>query len=184
MKSKILALDLGTLTGYSLGEYDGSVFTIVHNGTWELATEKELKFYRKYQNRNIDPRFWSLYIKVLDLLVGNSNEKFTVAYEDVLFSVSTAQTQLWATLRAAVWAAIKVREYRVSGVVPVPVQTIKKFATGSGAADKKFMRIHLLQKHPEIRCDNLDDNAIDAIWLRLYIESKKAGKLDDAVQSS
>jgi hypothetical protein len=46
---------------------------------------------------------------------------------------------------------------------PVPVGTLKKFATGNGSADKESMKKAAKRDNLDVR--DLDDNAIDAYWL-------------------
>jgi len=155
MMTKILALDLGRKTGIACnyGLMPGA-FT----KTW--GTEKEERSWaRDRLNRRQDPRVlrffnWLSSIEPPDIVV----------FEDVEFSTYTYQTQLWAAFRTAVWLSM---QHRL--VECVPVSTLKKFATGSGAADKRAMKKALFTRFPEMRPD-LDDNAIDAMWLLKWAE--------------
>jgi hypothetical protein len=45
---------------------------------------------------------------------------------------------------------------------------LKKFATGSGGADKTGVERALRRQYPRANIEGLDDNAIDAIWLLLW----------------
>jgi len=69
-----------------------------------------------------------------------------------------------AHLRAGLWWSL-VGELAAAGcsVVEVPPKTLKKFATGSGAASKADMRMAAFKR---FGVDNPDDNQVDALWLR------------------
>lgn len=158
---RILALDLGTNTGYAYDDtYEGLTC-----GTWKLASPKEVKEWGQNRlTRRCDPRIDRLFD-----LVSNLQGRFlfdVIVFEDVQFSSSTYQVQLWAALRAAVWLL------GIPGKLPyfdcVPVKTLKLFAAGNGNADKAAMlaaakRKKLLDDPTEF--DDLDDNAIDALHL-------------------
>lgn len=154
----ILALDLGTHTGVA----QGSFLTGFKAGTWTLATPKEIRGWNcQGLLRRLDPRIRRFASKVgeaqlsADLLV----------FEDVQFSSSTFQTQLWSSFRGALWTVA------ICPVACVPVGTLKKFATGSGAADKADMSAALYHKFPQTKNNGWDDNAIDAIWLWLWAQN-------------
>lgn len=155
---KILALDLGSTTGFAYTQPSGNPMISSH--TW--ATAKELFAMRQ---RRDDRRGDLRIIRFYDWLT-NLHAEYTfdaVVFEDVQFSSSTAQTQLWSSFRATVWLAFPstLRE-------AVPVGTLKKFATGSGAADKPAMSAALRKARSSYWNDKLDDNAIDAAWLYLW----------------
>lgn len=151
---KILALDLGTNTGYAAGDTEGSEFTM---GTWKLATGKEVTQWGKERlTRRRDPRPQRLCDNILKL----KSIPDIVVFEDVQFATSTYQTQLWSALRTGVWMCL-------SGVVKfecVPVATLKKFATGNGAATKYHMECDFILKEGG-RGGTYDDNAIDAYFI-------------------
>ena len=132
----ILALDLGTKTGWAmLHENDRS------GGTWVLATPAEIKEQRERgRDRTGDVRFARLLAK----LKGLPHPPDKVFFEDVQFSTTTMQTQLWATFRAAVWATFPGR------CTGVPVGTLKLFATGQGNATKLMLGAYLVKKHPKL----------------------------------
>ena len=168
-----LFLDLGTKTGYCWGYTHQDA--PLHAGTWRLATKDELEQQRKDGNeRRHDIRHQRLYEHLIDSL---EMGVFRIVYEDVLFSSTTDQTQLWASLRAAVWQ-IHVNNKNIE-IQCVPVGTLKKFATGNGGADKEAMA-KALREHaaapPEVRNEmawqgtKLDDNAVDAIWLYFFTQ--------------
>lgn len=159
---RILALDLGTSTGYCYGDSERP--DVLDAGTWKLATPREVTAWGKSRlTRRCDPRVARLagYVRKFPLAE-------LVVFEDVQFASSTYQVQLWASLRAALWL-----DYPPgTNFECVPVSTLKKFATGSGGADKGLMRYSLqtnsgFDKVFPVQAD-WDDNAIDAIWIWLW----------------
>ena len=154
---KILALDLGTHTGFAR-----NFGPLPWAGTWHLAKPQEVtEWHQKRLDRRCDPRISRLYAK----LCNNIIEPDLIVFEDVEFTTYTKQTQLWSALRTAIWIAFD----RKAVIECVPVTTLKKFATGSGAADKVGMKRALCKQYPG-EADNLDDNAIDAIWILKWAE--------------
>lgn len=157
MMPKILALDLGTKTGvaWNFGEMPGAA-------TKTLATPKEVAQWRKERlDRRCDPRVTRLYS-----WLAAADAPDIVVFEDVEFQTYTYQTQLWSAFRSALWLAFHMR----SLIECVPVTTLKKFATGSGQADKARMRKALFTRFPQTRPD-LDDNAVDALWILKWAET-------------
>lgn len=149
---RILALDLGTNTGFA-HNFNGDL----EAGTWELATDKEIAAWGKNRlRRRCDPRMQRLSNILVEL-----PKPDIVVFEDVEFSTYTGQTQLWASYRATVWLALGNKCY----LECVPVKTLKKFATNNGSADKAQMAAALYRQQPELKTAGLDDNAVDAIWL-------------------
>ena len=148
----ILALDLGTSTGFCHTIVDGHCA-----GTWVLATDKEVKqWHRDRTARRKDPRIARLYAKLLVV----RPEPDVVVFEDVQFQTYTYQTQLWASFRSALWLS-----FAQTRIEAVPVGTLKKFATGYDKADKATMLKYLIRRFPHENVMGLDDNAVDAIWL-------------------
>jgi len=153
----ILALDLGSTTGIASGLISESRPSIVLARLW--AAPKELRDMRKNRmDRRGDirvTRFFSW------LTTTHQTSKFDlVVFEDVQFSSSTAQTQLWASFRSCVWIA-----FPKSVVEAVPVGTLKKFSAGFGSADKAQMGAALKRCHLDAHALCADDNAVDACWL-------------------
>jgi Holliday junction resolvasome RuvABC endonuclease subunit len=135
-----------------------SEYGIVTGGTWILASPKEITAQKKAGlDRCCDCRFARLQSALTAL------GTFDVCYfEDVQFSVSTQQTQLWASFRCVVTLL-----YPEVTLVAVPVGTLKKFATGSGNAKKEQMAAALVggimvanEKGDGFRA--MDDNEVDA----------------------
>lgn len=166
-----LTLDLGTKTGWALN-VDG----YLQFGTWVLATPKELVAEKKNRmDRRCDLRVIRLFDKVTRALSASGSPFRFVVFEDVQFSSFTKQTQLWSSLRGAVWAAAR-NDGRTT-LECVPVTTLKQFTTGSGAADKDAMAAAMVRHMPDalrICCKKVfkrhdetivDDNAIDALAL-------------------
>lgn len=167
---RILALDLASNCGFA---YNSG--TEYHCGTWQLATEQELKAARKQRlNRRLDPRVIALFRLVQKYQSGHAFDVIT--FEDVQFSSSTLQTQLWASLRAAIWCGGCYGRQPLFDAVPVA--TLKKFATGHGNATKEMMIAALIKTDPEHfskhadptrawfdKTQEIDDNACDAVWL-------------------
>jgi hypothetical protein len=154
----ILALDLGTHTGYAYNIGDK-----FYSGTWSLATAKEITSWGKTRlSRRCDPRVGRLFKKLLDL-VGSMD---AVVYEDVQFSSSTYQVQLWASLRAAVWLS----RWGESGLIIdcVPVATLKKFATGAGNATKEMMCNAVRHRWSDYWNPKGDDNELDAVCIHQW----------------
>lgn len=159
-----LTLDLGTKTGWAYN-LDGKLFA----GTWKLSTDREISEAAKVRlDRRCDPRIYTLFDKVRDV-IAFARPRFIV-FEDVQFSTFTCQTQLWSSLRAAVWLANTL--YPIATFECVPVTTLKKFTTGQGSATKETMRrfVETLKLHQSIEFRKLDDNAIDALALWAWAE--------------
>lgn len=169
---KIVALDLGTLTGYAYRN-----FGAILSGTWILATPREVKAQHLARwDRRRDVRVDRLrqHISELDFVWG--------VFEDVQFASTTYQAHLWASLRATVWLS------HLPEVECCPVGTLKKFATGNGAAKKEAMAKALAQRLPadfqltknkvcDVRTGAvLDDNAVDAVYLLLWAEQALQNK--------
>ena len=56
---------------------------------------------------------------------------------------------------------------RQAEIVPVAINSLKKFATGSGRANKDMMIAAAKQRWPQIAV-HFDDNGADALWLAEY----------------
>jgi len=155
---KILALDLGTKTGVAWN-YGPPLWAT----TWTLATAKEVTTWGKTRlTRRCDPRVPRLYQTLTHIMLPPD----LIVFEDVEFSTYTKQTQLWASFRSALWLASVALG---AAIECVPVTTLKKFATGSGDADKTQMAKAMFTQFPGTPRD-LDDNAIDALWILKWAE--------------
>lgn len=170
----ILALDLGSSTGYALNA--GGEF---HCGTTILATTKELKEQKRFRlDRRMDRRVVTLFQWVKSTVENHLIEN--IVFEDVMFSSTTYACQLWASLRAAVWLACPPNV----GLDCVPVTTLKRFA-GHGAADKNMMARFLCKadnrfvcigkinpklfyRNSEDQLQEIDHNCVDAVWIHRW----------------
>ena len=161
----ILALDIATLTGWAYRDSEG----VVTAGCWVLSKPDEIATAAKLRkDRTLDPRIPALYRCLRDIWnahrTGNGSPHNPVdflVFEDVQFSRYTMQTQLWASLRAAVWL------FCYNYDVPrdcIAVGTLKKLATGAGNADKSAMIAAATEQFPTVDF-KLDDNAADALHL-------------------
>lgn len=164
----ILALDLGTETGWALSR-DGAVTA----GTWTLATREEVAAARKLRmDRRCDIRFTRLCKNLKEFFPPFSRDGLDwVVFEDVEFVRSRMQAHLWATWRAAVWTTAALG----AEIDCLATGKLKKFATGNGGADKDQMA-RALTLDPRYELDKegihdklmdviLDDNAVDAVHL-------------------
>lgn len=178
---KILALDLGTKTGWALSGWGAAgegeeLLESVSSGTWHLSTEKDRKAAAHLRlDRRGDPRVFTLKAKIERLLPLD-----LIVFEDVQFLSTQLQAQLWASLRAVVW----LQATNLCRVDCLNVSALKKFATGSGAADKDAMARAIAKKMParfvltpgetyvkvtpEMR--PADDNEVDAAHLLLWAQ--------------
>jgi Holliday junction resolvasome RuvABC endonuclease subunit len=167
MALKVLALDLGTQTGfcYNLNQYTEHVW-VEFAGTKTWATAKEITLFRKQRmDRRLDPRIWHFHKWLSHLL--HENKFDIVVFEDVQFSSTVLACQLWASLRSVVWVNC---EDTHTLTECVNVKTLKKWATGDGNATKETMAAFALKSGYEL--PTLDDNGIDAFWLWRWAHEK------------
>lgn len=161
---KILAIDFGTNCGFAYNP-DGKLFA----GTWCLATDGEVKNWGKSRlTRRADPRIHRLYSILRTHADNPARRPDLVVFEDVEFSTFTYSTQMWASLRTAMWCAFG--DYEGVKFDCLGVSALKKFATGSGFAKKPAMADALLKYHPEWKTANFTSDAVDALWLWYWAE--------------
>src|SRR5581483_8203975 len=176
---KTLCLDIGTDTGISLTQGP----ELLSSGTLQLATDEELEQQRREgKERTLDVRF----VRTHAFLTRFIREGVArIVFEDVEFVSTRMQTQLWASLRTAIWTAIL--EHPHVRVFGVPVSILKQFATGNGHAQKLEMAQALAKQFPASyalegefvrKADGAlaDDNEVDAIWLALYTQAVDRGE--------
>jgi len=148
---KILALDLGTTTGWAIGEYSAV----------EPHTKKHIKSGAKsfqpsrYQSHGQRYLSFLLHIEAL-----HKEFAFTsCVYEEVRKHIGTDAAHIYggfvATLQT--WCLQNAIEYR-----GIPVGTIKKHITGKGNAGKEDVIMAVKQK---LNIFPKDDNEADAIAL-------------------
>lgn len=154
---RILAFDLGTTTGWA---YHDTAAPAMFCDSIRLATAKEVTAWGKSRlTRRGDPRIQRFFDFVKEMVSRHAPQ--VVCFEDVQFSTFTGQTQMWASLRAALWLAVGNTFTECIGV-----SALKKFATGSGAATKELMKAELLKKYPLF--STRGDDAVDAAWVCLW----------------
>jgi hypothetical protein len=154
----------------------------MESGTVVLASQRELRQQRRNGlERRLDLRFTRLLDFILTQVTGGVRR---IVFEDVIFAGSQAQTQLWASLRAAIWAIASQKSVEVQCV---PVATLKVFATSNGSAGKTEMAQALAQSKPDrystnptngvlgLNGRNMDDNEVDAVWLAIYVHAVDLG---------
>jgi len=149
---RILALDLGTRTGWAL--FDNGE---TQSGTWRLATPKEIKAQAAAKRE----RCCDIRAGRLRSLIEGVGPVDRIYFEDVQFVGSVMQVQLWSSLRAMLW--LEACKTMAPRVVAVPVGTLKKFA-GKGNADKAYMARAAAARG--FFKSEADDNEVDA-WLLL-----------------
>lgn len=168
--TKVLALDLGTKTGWALQMPTGERLS----GTKLLLTPKEQK---EQKAKGLDRCCDSRPVRLWEFIRLNAPD--LIAFEDVQFMSTQMQAQLWGSLRGVVQTFYPERK-----ILAVPVGTLKKFATGSGAAKKWQMAAGLALAEPRLwkldgsgektRVFNVaanrdaDDNEVDAVHLLRY----------------
>ncbi len=143
----VLALDLGTTTGWALRGFDG----LITSGT---VSFKPSRFdgggmrYLRFQN----------WLSEMDRLVGPIA---TIYFEEVRRHVGTDASHVFGGLMAVLTAWAEMRGVPYQGT---PVGTIKKHATGRGIAPKQAMidAAHARGFHPK------DDNEADAIAILFW----------------
>lgn len=142
----ILALDLGTTTGWAFGT--GSAFL---SGTWNLRGGRYEGGGMRYL------RFKGF----LDEVVKNA-EVNRIAYEEVRRHAGTDAAHVYGGLQGVLtsWAEEAGIPYEA-----VPVGTIKKFWTGKGNANKAQMIAECVAREITVS----DDNEADAVALLHYV---------------
>lgn len=127
---KTLTLDLGTDTGWALMEGPGNL----QSGFLCLATDDELERQRREgRDRTLDIRFARFHHFVTQHALSGVGR---IVFEDVGFVSTRMQTQLWASLRSAIWMVALT--HPELNLFAVPVATLKQFAAGNCHAGKGF----------------------------------------------
>lgn len=156
----ILSLDLGTNLGWAKYCHVNGVTA----GTMVLASDKNLRHAKALRmDRRLDIR-----IQALSLWLEAQPVDFLV-WEDVRFASSQAQAHLWASLRGVLWSFAARR-----GILTDCLDTgkLKKWTTGSGAADKPAMEAAVRRRWPELVEPGYDDNTYDALALLQFFREK------------
>src|SRR5271154_1030408 len=142
-QSIILALDLGTKTGWAIGDSEG-----FHSGFVDFSTKRieggGMRYLRfdKWLNEEID----------------NVSE---VYFEEVRRHVGTSAAHVYGGFMATLTSWCEENNIPYRGV---PVKVIKKHTTGTGNASKQMVVDALKSSGYEVE----DDNEADAMALLLY----------------
>lgn len=144
---KILALDVATSCGWSLSN-DGSLSL----GIWDLSIKKSqtngIRLLKLWDHLEAIHQEKSLDLIAVEGIGGLRGHAFLV------LSTLRGTVELWCALRGV--------EFRT-----VPPKTIKKYATGTGNANKQQMMDAAKREWPHLRITN-DDRA-DSLWLLDFV---------------
>jgi crossover junction endodeoxyribonuclease RuvC len=144
MTAVILALDLGTTTGWALRPTSGPIahgWMSLKGGRYEGGGMRYLRFSR-----------W------LHEIYGTAGDINAVYFEEVRRHASTDAAHVYGGLMATLTAWCESRNIPYQGV---PVGTIKKHATGKGNADKSIVIGAMRLRGHAV----FDDNEADALAL-------------------
>lgn len=173
----ILALDLGTNTGWALGTEspDGSRLQL---GTWTLMTRRQLVEQAQMRyDRRLDERVCVLWRNIA--AIHQKSRLDWIVFEDVQFASTTLQAHLWASFRTVVWLFCDHHKIKCECLA---TGKLKLHATGHGAATKQMMEAWLIDKRPDLLYrekdeifamdgdGKLDDNSVDAAHLLLWAQ--------------
>ena len=150
----ILALDLGTTTGWALSPPSGSIVS----GTVSFRPSR----YDGGGMRYLRFRNW------LKQLAAGGDAIAAVYFEEIRRHVGTDAAHIYGGFLACLsaWCEEKCVAYQ-----GVPVGTIKRFATGKGNADKAAMIAALRERG----FSPTDDNEADAIAILLWANATAGG---------
>lgn len=144
----ILALDLGTRMGWAMGDK-----SLIHTGFVDLKQDRfegggmrYLRLHHWLDNLDFKPQ--------------------AVYYEEVRRHAGTSAAHVYGGFQSTVCAWCEKHKIPYAGI---PVQTIKKHATGKGNANKSAM----LTAANRAGRDIMDDNEADAYWLLRYVLDEK-----------
>jgi len=154
----ILSIDLGTQTGWAMKCLDGTVVS----GTVSFKPQR----YEGGGMRYLRFKRW------LDELYGSQGAVGQIVFEEVRRHAGTDAAHVYGGLMAHLTAWCEHKKIPYSGV---PVQTIKRYATGNGGA-KKSQIIDWCNKHAHFP---RDDNEADALVLLFYWIDHISGEYQD-----
>lgn len=150
----ILALDLGTITGWAMRGHDGQITS----GTASFRP-------RRFDGGGMRYLRFVNWLTELDQLAGPIA---TIWFEEVRRHAGTDAAHVFGGLLATLTSWAELRGIPYGGV---PVGTIKKFATGKGNANKAAMIDAARAKG----FSPADDNEADAIAILLWAIETKGG---------
>ena len=154
MARSILALDLGTSTGWALQSPDGTITS----GTVSFRPSR----YDGGGMRYVRFRAW------LDGVADDEPDIAAIHFEEVRRHLSTDSSHIYGGQLATLTAWCEQRSIAYQGV---PVGTIKRFITGKGNADK----IAVTEAIRARGYSPADDNEADAISILLWVLETKGG---------
>ena len=150
----ILALDLGTTTGWATRGYDG----LITSGTVSFRPGR-------YDGGGMRYLRFTNWLTELDRLSGPIE---TIHYEEVRRHAGTDASHVYGGLMATLTAWAELRGIPYAGV---PVGTIKRHATGRGNANKQAM----VDAARARGFSPVDDNEADAIAILLWAIETRGG---------
>ncbi|MCZ8149701.1 MAG: hypothetical protein O9325_17855 [Roseomonas sp.] len=151
----VLALDLGTTTGWALRGQDGGITS----GTMTFRPSR----FEGGGMRYLRFRGW------LSEMAGLTSGISRIAFEEVRAHAGTDAAHLYGGFLATLTAWCEQMDIPYEGV---PVGTIKRFATGKGNADKAAMIAAMRTRG----FAPADDNEADAIALLLWATDPQGGR--------
>jgi len=151
----VLALDLGTTTGWALHGQDGGITS----GTMTFRPSR----FEGGGMRYLRFRGW------LTEMAGLANSLSRIAFEEVRAHAGTDAAHLYGGFLAHLSAWCEERGIAYEGV---PVATIKRFATGKGNADKAAMIAAMRARG----FAPADDNEADALAILLWLTDAQGGR--------
>ncbi|MGO4917460.1 crossover junction endodeoxyribonuclease RuvC [Pseudogemmobacter sp. W21_MBD1_M6] len=150
----ILALDLGTTTGWAVRGYDG----LITSGTASFKP-------RRFDGGGMRYLRFTNWLTEIDRLSGPIE---AIHYEEVRRHAGTDAAHVFGGLMAVLTSWAELRGVPYQGV---PVGTIKKYATGHGGAPKQAMIAAARARG----FSPADDNEADAIAILLWAIETKGG---------
>jgi len=154
MDRTLLAIDLGTTTGWALRSTDG----LITSGTVSFRPSR-------YDGGGMRYLRFQNWLAEMDRLSGPIT---TIFYEEVRRHIGTDAAHVFGGLLATLTAWAELRGIPYGGV---PVGTIKKFATGKGNANKAAMMTAARARG----FSPVDDNEADAIAILLWAVETRGG---------
>lgn len=146
----ILALDLGQNCGWAM-KVNGKIAS----GVWDLKPSK-------FDSHGVRYLKFKRHLEV-EIVIGGVEK---VYYEAVRKHIGTDAAHAYGAYLGQVQTTCLENGIIYEGV---PVQTIKKHATGKGNADKQQMINAAITKFNNINI--IDDNHADALWLLDYVST-------------
>jgi crossover junction endodeoxyribonuclease RuvC len=142
--TRLLALDLGTKTGWAVSP--------IESGVWNLAS-------RRFEGGGM--RYLRFRQHLTEALQGVT----AVYFEEVRRHLGVDAAHIYGGLLAILSEECERRNIPYSGV---PVGSIKRHATGKGNADKEKMLTFARARWGKIVTD---DNHADALWILDYVQN-------------